>query len=616
MCGICGFNWEDKELILSMCKELSHRGPDDEGIYVDEGVSLGHRRLSIIDLSKNGSQPMPNEDGSIWLIFNGEIYNFKELRELLEKKGHKFLSRTDSEVILHAYEEYGYECLNRLKGMFAFAIWNKNERELFIARDRIGIKPLYYTFYNNRLIFASEIKAILKNDYFYKRINKRALYPLIGFEFVPAPETLFDKVNKLMPGYYLVYKDGRIKIKRYWDLEFKKDGKEYGYYKEELVRKLEEAVRSHLISDVPLGVFLSGGIDSSSIVAFMRRCIDGEILSFSLGYHDKSYSEFEYAKRVADYFGTKHRELIIDPITPEVVEKVLWNFDEPMTDFSAIPFYMICKKAREYVKVCLSGEGGDEVFVGYDRFIASKIDCYYRKLPEWIRKGIISRIVKSLPDQAQKKGLINMLKRFVAGSELPLDGAHMRWQYFMESDGASKLFKELDEFDPFYYIRRVAENCKEGDRLEKEIYIDMRFTMPDSVLMKVDKMSMAHSLEVRVPFLDHEVVEFAASIPSHMKLKGFTTKAIFKDSMKNILPPGIAYRKKQGYSFPMKNWLRKELKDYMIDVLGSAQIIKENFNLSYINRLIKEHLNYTHNHSHVLWALISLAVWHKNFFNK
>jgi asparagine synthase (glutamine-hydrolysing) len=277
---------------------------------------------------------------------------------------------------------------------------------------------------------------------------------------------------------------------------------------------------------------------------------------------------------------------------------------------------MICKKAREYVKVCLSGEGGDEVFVGYDRFIASKIDCYYRILPKWLRSGIISKLVSSLPDQSQKKGFINMLKRFISGSELTLDGAHMRWQYFMESDGVYDLFKEIEEFDPFYYIRRVVENCGSNDRLEREIYIDMRFTMPDSVLMKVDKMSMAHSLEVRVPFLDHKVVEFSASIPSNMKLKGLTTKAIFKDTMKDILPPGIAYRKKQGYSFPMKNWLRKELKDYMIDILSSSEVIEENFNMFYINRLIKEHLNYTHNHSHLLWALISLAVWYRIFFNR
>lgn len=620
MCGICGFNWEDKFLIRRMTDVISHRGPDKEGFFVSNGISLGNRRLSIIDLSEKGTQPIYNEDKSICITYNGEIYNFQEMKLKLEDRGHHFFSNTDTEVVVHAYEEYGFECLQKFNGMFSFALWDNKKKRLFLARDRIGIKPLYYYTNNGKFIFASEIKAILQDKSVERKINRQALYHYLGYEFIPAPMTMFKNIFKLPPGHYLLYEKGKIEITKYWDLKFFSGGKKTTeFYREGIVELLNKSVKRRLISDVPLGVFLSGGLDSSTVVAFMRQSITGPLKTFSIGYKDKTYSELDYAAKVANYFDTEHKILMIDSITPEDIEKTLWHLDEPMTDLSAIPFYMICRKAREDVIVALSGEGGDEVFVGYDRFKASKIYNLYRLLPRSLRNYVISGLIKRLPDQPQKKGIVNVVKRFVEGAILPEDGRHMRWQYFSNPEQEEKLyldsFKKEVIFDLFSPIRDSISCCSSTDRLSQEIYIDMRFTMPDSILMKVDKMSMATSLEVRVPFLDHELIEFSARIPSYLKLRGFTTKAIFREAIRDFLPPGIVNRGKQGYSFPSKNWLREQLKDYMIELLNSSSLIKENLNLKYVKILIKEHLARTHNHNHTLWALINLTVWHNKFFH-
>jgi len=350
----------------------------------------------------------------------------------------------------------------------------------------------------------------------------------------------------------------------------------------------------------------------------MQKHLGRGVKTFSLGYQNRTYSELEHAERVAKHFGTEHLEFILDPIDHETVEKALWHFDEPMTDLSAVPFYAVAKKAREFVTVALSGEGGDEVFVGYDRFKASRAERYYGLLPRWLRREIITPLVERLPDNEQKKGASNILQRFIAGADLPEEGGHMRWQYFLDPAREEGLISataaaRMDR-RPFGPVAEAAGRCTTADRLDREIYVDTRFMMPDSVLMKVDKMSMAHSLEVRVPFLDHRFVELSASIPSRMKLSGFTTKAIFKKAMKDRLPPGIAYRKKQGYSFPIKNWLRGDLKGYMRDRLHSSSLISENFNAPEVDRLMNEHLAMTHNHSHILWALICLSIWHDLFF--
>ena len=621
MCGIAGFTWRDEKLIAKMSDAIRHRGPDQHGYYCDDHVSLGHRRLSIIDLTENGRQPMANEDGNVQVVFNGEIYNFQSVRQELLRKGHVFRSNSDTEVIVHGYEEWGTDCIQRFQGMFAFAVWDLNRRRLWLARDRIGIKPLYYSTVGGRLRFASEIKALVEDPTVPRRLHKQALFDYLGFEFVPAPETMFEDVLKLPAGHTLVWENSRAKIEPYWDLSFKPaptlSGKSPDDWALEVQHLLDSCVKSHLISDVPLGVFLSGGLDSSALVALMRKHIPGALRTFTIGYPDKSFSELEYAKVVADYLGTEHHVLMIEGITEREIEKSLWHLDEPMTDLSSIPLMLVCAQARQQITVCLSGEGGDEVFAGYDRFKASKFNRLYNLIPGPVRRSLISPLIKRLPDQAQKKGAFNVLKRFVEGSDLSPDGQHLRWQYFLHRELAEGLFKP--EFrrgvntDPFRLIREAMARCDADDPVNRELYLDTRFMMTDSVLMKVDKMSMASSLEVRVPLLDHTFVELNAGLPGHWKLKGYQTKHLFRKALHGLLPDSIIYRGKQGYSLPVKNLLRVQLKDYMIKLLNESPIIKATTNEAFVNRLIEEHLAQKHNHNHVLWGLMNTALWHRSF---
>jgi asparagine synthase (glutamine-hydrolysing) len=618
MCGICGFNWADRLLGESLCQEIRHRGPDQEGVFCEEGITLGFRRLSIIDLSEQGNQPMGNEDGSVQLVFNGEIYNFLELRKILLEKGHLFRGHSDTEVIVHAYEEWGQDFLSHLQGMFGLGLWDRNRKTLILARDRLGIKPLYYYFQQGRLAFASEIKSLLKIPDLKTGVNLQALYYYLGYEFVPGPLTMFEGIRKLEPGRYLVFSDQRLTEKSYWDLK----PPDTTLTPEDAVGAmkdlLEDTVRRHLISDVPLGVFLSGGLDSSTLVALMRRLGVDPLRTFSIGYPDPSFSELPYAQMVADRFETKHTVLMIPEVTLEDLEAAVWHLDEPMTDLSALPLYLVCREARQHVTVCLSGEGGDEIFAGYDRFKASKADAYYRMLPAWVRDNLIYPVVEKLPDQPQKKGAVNMLKRFIEGSHLPLEGGHLRWQYFSSSDQDAQLFnsafKDQVAMDPFVPLRELRKKGGFKNRIDEEVYIDLRFSMPDSVLMKVDKMSMAHALEIRVPFLDHKFVEFTASLPGDWKLKGFRTKAIFREALKDLLPKEIVWRGKQGYSLPIKNWLREGLKEPLTTVLHESPVIRTFMNRPYIERLMGEHMARTHNHNHILWALLNFCLWHNRFF--
>lgn len=607
-------------LARKMAAQIVHRGPNQEGVYVSDEMSLAFRRLSIIDLSENGNQPMFNDDGSVVLVFNGEIYNFRELRHDLEQDGYVFHSNTDSEVIVHGYEKWGDGVLEKLRGMFALAIWDVPRKRLFLARDRIGIKPLYYSFQKGHFLFGSEIKTLLESSRVERRVNYQALYDYLGFEFVPSPETMFAGINKLPAGCSLVYEKGEIKIQRYWDLQFHPGENTLSFDEavEEFRFQLDFVVKSHLVSDVPLGVFLSGGLDSSCIVALMRRHISGPLRTFTIGYEDKSYSELDYAKIVAEHCDTEHHVLMLDSLKPEYVEQTLWHLDEPMTDLSTIPLYLLCKQAKEHVTVCLSGEGADESLAGYDRFKAARVDRYFHLLPAGIRKHLIGRAMGVLPDQQQKKGAINMLKRFVDGANLDSAGKHLRWQYFLTRDIERQLFTDATAarmtMDPFRLVKEYNDRCDGGDEINRQIYLDMRYMMADSVLMKVDRMSMASSLEIRVPLLDHVLVEFLASLPGSWKLKGMETKHIFRAALQGLLPDEIVHRGKQGYSLPVKHLLRGELKDYMISLLNDSRVIREDLNGAYVNRLIEEHCAGKANHNHILWALMNVAVWHNRFF--
>lgn len=617
MCGIAGFTWNNSELGHRMGSTLLHRGPDQSGVHAEDGVTLAHRRLSIIDLSEHGRQPLSNEDGSVRVVFSGEIYNHRDLRRDLLAHGHVFRSRADTEVLVHAYEQHGPSFVHRLNGMFAIALWDARSRELLLYRDRLGIKPLYYAVQNGGLAFASEIKALLEWPELDRGIDPQAIYDYMGFEFIPAPRTIFRTVRKLMPGHMLRFRDGREAVERYWNLELSPAERTLDEHAAVLRHEIDAAVRRELESDVPLGVFLSGGLDSSALVACMSRAGVRPIKTFSLGYADRSFSELEYARFVSKTFGTEHAELIIDPVTPEVIERAVWHLDEPMTDLSTVPFYLLCKKVREHVTVCLSGEGGDEIFVGYDRFKASKAHSYYSILPRLLREGLIGPAVRRLADRPQKKGAVNLLKRFIEGGMLPEDGGHMRWQFF-GSPGSDRSMYQADFLrqirpDPFGPIRERLASCAAADRLDREIYVDTVFTLPDSPLMKVDKMSMAHALEVRVPLLDHRLVELCATIPGRHKLNGFTTKAIFRRAMRGVLPERILNRGKQGYSLPIKNWLRGELRPFMLDTLHGSPLIRDVFNMRHVQRLLDEHQQRRANHNHTLWAMMNLALWHSLF---
>ncbi|MEW6001524.1 MAG: asparagine synthase (glutamine-hydrolyzing) [Nitrospirota bacterium] len=626
MCGICGIVHIDlcksvvREDLERMCKTLIHRGPDDEGFFIDQNVGLGMRRLNIIDLV-TGHQPILNENGFIRIIFNGEIYNYPDLRKELEKRGHKFSTSSDTETIVHLYEEYGEKCVEKLNGMFAFAIWDHINQRLLLARDRLGVKPLYYFFDDRSFVFGSEIKAILEYREIPRSIDFKALDSFLTFEYIPAPLSIFKGIRKLPPGHTLTLQNGKVSINRYWDLRFNRLKRSEEDLCHELYELLKDAVRIRLISDVPLGAFLSGGIDSSTIVCMMSEIMNQPVKTFSIGFDDPSYNELQYARTVANQFGTDHCELTIKPDVVNLVESLVSYLDEPLADFSIFPTYLVSQLARQNVTVVLSGDGGDELFAGYEWYIADRIDRYYRRLPVALRKRWIPRLVNYIPPSSRKKGFVNKLKRFVEGSILPDPLQHFRWNIFLTEEKKNYLYSEelkrsvmpLNASLPFV---SYLETVEEADPLWQQQFADIKTYLVDDILVKVDRMSMANSLEARTPYLDYRVVEFAAGIPSHLKLNGFRTKYLLKRCMHNKLPPVILNRKKEGFSIPIKNWLRQELNPMMQDVLSQERLKKEGlFDASYIGKLKAEHLSGIANNSHQLWSLMIFEIWRDMYLN-
>jgi asparagine synthase (glutamine-hydrolysing) len=603
-------------LLRQMCTVIKHRGPDDEGIFLDDHIGLGMRRLSIIDL-ETGHQPIHNEDESIWIVFNGEIYNYRELRQFLEEKNHRFYTSSDTEVLIHLYEELGDDCVTMLNGMFAFAIWDANKKKILLARDRIGIKPLHYVILSNKLIFGSELKSILQDTDVKREVNLTALHHFLAFEYVPAPETMFEGIKKLLPGHVLSCEKGNVSVRKYWDLKFTNSNKQStAFYSDQIYELLKRSVERRLISDVPLGAFLSGGIDSSSIVGLMSELMDDPVKTFSIGFEEESYNELNYARIVAEHFETEHYEEIITPDAVNLVNEIIQYLDEPFADVSVFPTYLVSELARKHVTVVLSGDGGDEQFAGYDWYAASKLDRYYRKAPVVLRKGI-TRIIQRLPPSPQKKGFVNILQRFVEGSSLPVDGRHVRWQYFITNEEREQLYSntlnyKLHNFNSFDLINNFYLSDNANDKLSKEQYVDLKMYLPDDILVKVDRMSMANSLEARVPFLDHEFVEFSATISPDLKLRGLITKYILKRALSQLLPKEIIHRKKQGFSIPMKNWLRDELRNMMLGVLSRERIIEKGyFNYEQVNKLIQQHLEGKRNNAHKIWAIMTFELWHE-----
>ena len=596
-----------------MCMTMFHRGPDDEGIFLGEGVGLGMRRLSIIDLN-SGHQPIGNEDGSVQVVLNGEIYNFRELRRDLESRGHVFSTRTDTETIVHLYEEYGKRCVDHLRGMFTFAIWDERRRQLMLARDRVGIKPLYYAESNGRLLFASELKAILQLNEVQRELSWRSVSHLFTFLSTPPDEAIIDGIKKLEPGSLLTVSPGLAPIiERYWDLRFEPDyGRDERYFIERTRELLDESVRLHMVSDVPVGAFLSGGIDSSAIVATAAGLIQEPLKTFSIGFDEPAYNELEYARLMAMRCGTDHRELVLGPEAMEEMEKLAWYLDEPFGDPSAIPTYMVSKLAAESVKVVLSGDGGDELFAGYDKYTVEQRERSHRALPAAARR-VLGTISRGMPDGMRGR---NFLRHFsLVGSERYLDAITL----FRRED-LKKLFKP----DIFALLaqhehwRSKAAYMDSGNRnwLSNLQGLDVNNYLPLDILTKVDRMSMAHSIETRVPLLDHKLVEFAATIPPEMNLRGGTTKYILKSAMRGILPDQIIERPKRGFAVPLGYWFRGKLGPYVRDLLlGESSRLRGVFNRSYVEGMIARH-DRGQNLDLQLWTLISFELWSRAFLDR
>lgn len=627
MCGICGkinLNNQpiDEALLKRMTLVLSHRGPDDEGIYVKNNVGLGHRRLSIIDLSALAHQPMSNEDGTIWIVYNGEIYNFLVLRDELIRKGHVFRSKSDTETIIHLYEEYGVECLRYLRGMFAFAIWDERDKSLFLARERVGKKPLYYCHSNDSFLFASEIKSILQDDSIAKKPDYMAIHNYLTYQFVPSPRTAFKGIKKLPPAHYLILKDGKADIKRYWKLSYlPKHKMGIEDIRREIIDRLKEAVKIRLISDVPFGAFLSGGVDSSAVVALMAGMMNEPVKTFSIGFKEDAYNELKYARMVAERFKTDHSEFIVEPKALDVIDKLVWHYNEPFADSSAIPTYYVSKLAREQVTVILNGDGSDENFAGYGRYTANEFAKeMHRYFPASLTRLLLP-IIMMIPHGKDTSNFFWRLKRFLQEYAKSPEMMNAQWLCHFTTEMKNELY--TDDFislvslsDSFDLILDKYREAEADNFLDKTLYADVMMYLPDDLLVKVDVASMSNSLEARSPFLDHEFMEFAARIPAGLKLKGKTTKYILKEALRGILPDEILFREKMGFGVPIDHWFRNELKGMAYDLLLSEKAISRGyFRKNVVKKILDEHTSEKWNWHNHIWNLLMLELWHRMFID-
>jgi asparagine synthase (glutamine-hydrolysing) len=627
MCGIAGFvsQHDDRdgrdalEILDRMCRVIEHRGPDDQGLLVKGPAALGMRRLSIIDLA-GGHQPMTGCDPEISIVFNGEIYNYRELQRDLKSRGHVFKTNSDTETIVHAYEEYGHACVKHLRGMFAFAIWSARDRQLFIARDPVGKKPLYYTLTpHGTLVFGSELKSLREHPEFVCELKIEALDAYLAFGYVPDPLTIFRDVHKLPPGHTLTFKDGRTRAEAYWDFPYEQPQVDpftsEAECLDELRALLDESVRIRLVADVPLGAFLSGGVDSSTIVGLMARHSDRPVKTFSIGFNEDSYNELKYARIAARHFATEHHEFIVTPEICEVVDDLVWHFDEPFADSSAIPTYMVSRLAREHVKVVLSGDGGDEVFAGYTRYALDRKRSGFARLPRVLREGVMQPLGRSLPHGAWGRNYVHNvalepLDRYIEDISIftRLNKASLYTQDFLARLGSS---------DAAMRFREVAARSRSEFELDPLLYLDSKTYLPGDILTKVDRMSMATSLETRVPLLDRKLIEFVCTrIPAHMKMRGFETKHILKRAVRDLVPAEILNRPKQGFGVPIDQWINQQLRARVRETLTEPRSIQRGyFQPGYVNLLLDEHERGRRDHAHELWALFMLELWQRQFID-
>jgi asparagine synthase (glutamine-hydrolysing) len=599
-----------------MCQTIVHRGPDDEGIYVKGCVGLGVRRLSIIDLV-SGRQPIHNEDRTVWVVFNGEIYNFPELRAELESSGHRFYTNTDTEVIVHLYEEFGADGVQKLRGMFAFALWDERHQRLLLARDRLGKKPLHYVLSNGRLLFGSEIKELLSVAPELAEVNRESLLYFFYYGYIPDPHTAFVRIQKLPPGHMLEFAGGQFRVWQYWDLPSfgTLDPRSEEECLEELEQRLAEAVRFRLISDVPLGAFLSGGVDSSAVVALMARACSGPVKTFSIGFPREDFNEADYARAVAQRFGTEHHELIVEPNISETLHTLTSVLEEPFADDSIVPTYHVSCLARQHVTVALSGDGGDELFAGYDRYAVHLRRRIFEFLPGWAGRLYRNQMYPRLP--AELRG-----RKFVFNISLPprdryLDNIAYLPACLRERSLFSKEFLAwADEcISPFELFQSYFDNAPARDPLSRLQYLDAKTYLPADILTKVDRMSMAASLEVRAPFLDHLFVEWVTQLSPRWKLRFGQRKYILRKLAERLgVPPHVLRRPKQGFAVPLVHWLRKELKADLLDLLLEPRTIQRGyFDPGAVRSLLREHLSGRRNLSAQVWHLLILELWHRNF---
>ncbi len=622
MCGIAGiavFNGAPApayEQLQKMCDTLIHRGPDEEGMDIQDGIAFAMRRLAVIDVA-GGSQPIFNEDRSIRTVCNGEIYNFRELRRDLESRGHAFMTNTDTEVIVHTYEEYGRDFPTYFNGMFAFALHDSAKRKLILVRDPIGIKPLYYSFSQNQIVWGSEIKALLASGLIERDLDIDALGEFLAWEYIPGNGTLFKTVCKLEPGEMIEINLDRptCNPRTYWDVPLSEDSssKTPEDWEEEIDHKIHECVQRQLVSDVPLGAFLSGGVDSSLVVASM-----GKAKTFSIGFDDPTYNELKWARKVSDHLGVDHVDEIIKPDIVSLFEHLMYFLDDPIGDFSIFPTYLVSRHTRRYVTVALSGDGGDELFGGYETYLAERMATRYSYIPSLLHKKIIAPLVTSLKPRSAKKGLVNKVKRFVEGLEHPLDLSHARWRIFVGESLRNELFTDdalAELVTPVgSHILKLFRRAGDRQSINRSLYVDLKSYLCDNCLVKVDRMSMAVSLEARVPHLDKELVELAFRIPGSLKVSNGQTKVLLKRVAARHIPAECIYRPKQGFSIPIKNWLRFELRPVMEELLDTNLIQRERlFRVPTIKRLKQEHLAGVANHSHILWSLMVFQAWRKRW---
>ncbi len=609
---------ERAERLDAMCRVMTHRGPDEQGTAVVGRAAMGMRRLSIIDLA-GGQQPVYNADRTKLIVFNGEIYNYRELRKDLEARGHVFRTNSDTETIISAYQEYGRDCVRHLRGMFAFAIWDDADQSLFIARDRVGKKPLFYALTpSGEFFFGSELKVLLTHGGISREIDRGALDAYLTFGYVPEELCIFASVKKLEPGHFLTFRNSEIKTEKYWDLDFSAEPITDSEEKvaEDLLERLRDAVRVRLVSEVPLGAFLSGGVDSSAVVGLMSQIMGSPVKTFSIGFNEDSFDELKYARIAAKHFGTDHHEFTVTPDVVEMVDELVWHFDEPFADSSSLPTYMVSKMARDHVTVVLSGDGGDELFAGYSRYVTDRKRSGLERLPRSIRQHLIRPLSEALPHGTRGKNYLFNISLDAAARYIDsishFNGPQKRKLY----SGATRTKMNGSFARGEALFRQIAANSGTDDPIENLLYLDTKTYLPSDILTKVDRMSMAASLETRSPLLDQDLIEYVARIPSELKLKGSETKYIFKRAVEGFVPREILYRQKQGFGVPIGDWINSQLKERMTGDLSDRRTLERGyFDSKYIKLLLDEHARGRRDHSHPLWTLWMLELWHRRYID-